>query len=41
MSEIPSGLTTSELLKGSMRYLSPEVLDATSPPFLTVQSDIW
>ncbi|KAG8911055.1 hypothetical protein FRC01_005949, partial [Tulasnella sp. 417] len=34
-----SGLTTTETIKGSLRYMSPELLDGD--PVHTLQSDIW
>ncbi|KAG8926120.1 hypothetical protein FRC01_009320 [Tulasnella sp. 417] len=35
----PTGLTTSRTIKGSMRYMSPELLDENV--IHTLQSDVW
>lgn len=36
----PSGLTTTKSLKGTVRYLAPELLE-TETPARTLSSDVW
>lgn len=38
--DIPSGLTTSRNATGTIRYLSPELLEEESP-YKTLRSDVW
>lgn len=38
LSDVPSGLTTTRALKGSLRYLSPELLTNEKR---SIRSDIW
>lgn len=40
INERPTGLTTTRSLKGSVRYLSPELLLADDPVH-TLASDMW
>ncbi|KIO16994.1 hypothetical protein M407DRAFT_85390, partial [Tulasnella calospora MUT 4182] len=40
-SEAPSGLDTSQSIKGSTRYMSPELFPKDGHPKHTLQSDVW